>query len=124
MDYHRKILAVTRVVDGDTLDVVLDQGFYSTIKVRVRVADVDTWEVFGVNRDPVRGPAASRATAGWLAERAGHVGVQTFRAHWSVPVPRGGFGRWLGIVYDLRTGDVLADWLIANGHDKRYPTGA
>jgi len=33
------------VVDGDTIDVIVDLGFYLSKQIRVRVADVDTPEL-------------------------------------------------------------------------------
>lgn len=36
-----------RVIDGDTVDVLIDLGFYSTIRKRVRLLDIDTDELRG-----------------------------------------------------------------------------
>jgi len=36
-----------RVVDGDTIDVIVDLGFYTKIKERLRLAGIDTPEVYG-----------------------------------------------------------------------------
>lgn len=40
---------VTNVVDGDTLDIVVDLGFDIHTKKRVRLLDIDTPEIFGPN---------------------------------------------------------------------------
>tara|TARA_Y100000004_G_C8818166_1_gene370685 strand:- start:86 stop:526 length:441 start_codon:yes stop_codon:yes gene_type:complete len=42
--YEYKIKEVLRVVDGDTIDVLIDLGFGLTKKERVRVAGIDTPE--------------------------------------------------------------------------------
>ena len=42
--YEYKVASVVRVVDGDTVDVILDLGFGLSKKERVRVAGVDTPE--------------------------------------------------------------------------------
>ena len=42
--YEYKVKEVVRVVDGDTVDVILDLGFGLSKKERVRVAGVDTPE--------------------------------------------------------------------------------
>ena len=35
---------VVKVVDGDTIDVIIDLGFYIGVKKRVRFYGIDTWE--------------------------------------------------------------------------------
>ena len=40
---------VLGVVDGDTLDVMVDLGFRAYQKIRVRLHGIDTPEVYGVN---------------------------------------------------------------------------
>ena len=42
--YEYKIKEVVRVVDGDTVDILIDLGFYLTKKERVRLAGIDTPE--------------------------------------------------------------------------------
>ena len=39
------------VVDGDTLDVLIDLGFYIRIKERIRHEGVDTPEIYGIPQD-------------------------------------------------------------------------
>ena len=52
---------VTRVVDGDTIDVILDLGFSILHKCRVRLYGIDTPESRTRNKDEkVRGKLASR----------------------------------------------------------------
>lgn len=40
-----------RAVDGDTLDLKVDLGFSIHNHIRVRLADVDTAEIYGVKKD-------------------------------------------------------------------------
>jgi len=42
---YRYRAELDRVVDGDTLDVVIDLGFYIRIKERIRLEGVDTPEL-------------------------------------------------------------------------------
>ena len=59
------------VVDGDTLDLLLDQGLGTYGAVRVRLGRVDTAETYGVARDTPEyeaGAEQSAFVAGWLAE--------------------------------------------------------
>jgi len=44
MAYEYKVKEILRVVDGDTVDVLIDLGFGLTKKERVRVAGIDTPE--------------------------------------------------------------------------------
>ncbi|NQZ20234.1 MAG: thermonuclease family protein [Bdellovibrionales bacterium] len=41
---------IVRVVDGDTIDVIVDLGFNITQKMRLRLKDIDTPEVRGKTR--------------------------------------------------------------------------
>ena len=42
--YNFRVTKINRVVDGDTIDVTIDLGFYLYKKERVRIAGVDTPE--------------------------------------------------------------------------------
>lgn len=42
--------AVERVIDGDTIDVTVDLGFFLTSRMRVRLRGVDTPEIRGPER--------------------------------------------------------------------------
>jgi len=42
---------VVHIVDGDTFDIVVDLGFNIFHKVRVRLADIDTPEIFGKEKE-------------------------------------------------------------------------
>ena len=43
--YEYKVKEIVRVVDGDTVDILIDLGFGLTKKERVRVAGIDTPEL-------------------------------------------------------------------------------
>lgn len=51
MTVWRYRASVERVVDGDTLDVKIDLGFKTYKDVRVRLAEVDTAEIYGVPKE-------------------------------------------------------------------------
>ena len=42
--YEYKVKEVVKVVDGDTIDVIIDLGFDRSKKERVRLAGIDTPE--------------------------------------------------------------------------------
>jgi len=42
--YQYKIKKINKVIDGDTIDVVIDVGFYISLTQRVRLKDIDAAE--------------------------------------------------------------------------------
>lgn len=102
------ILAVDRVVDGDTVDVLVDVGFRLTAVQRFRVLGVDT---------PERGQPGFREagefTLAWLVTHGPALRVRSQKAD--------SFGRWLGDFYDAGSGEDLTGALIASGHAQPYP---
>jgi len=58
VDYTYKA-TLDRVVDGDTIDVIIDLGFYINVKKRLRLLDIDTEELR--SSDPVRREKAKQA---------------------------------------------------------------
>ena len=48
---YRYRAKLDRVVDGDTMDVVIDLGFYVVLRERVRLAGIDTPEIYRVKKD-------------------------------------------------------------------------
>lgn len=119
--YDYKVIDVPRVIDGDTFDLDLDLGFYARLRVRIRLADINTYEIFGKNAHPL-GRAAKLASYDWMGER---LAVQTLRVRTmagnpNTPIGDGSFGRWIGIVYDDTTDELLADFLKAEGFDKPF----
>ena len=103
---------VVRVVDGDTVVVQVDLGFDLTYKVKVRLSGIDTPEVFGKDRDPVRGPAATKATKAWVSYQPGaqvlYVDEGTDKYG----------GRRNGTLLPLDGGPSLSEALIQGGHEK------
>lgn len=94
--YRARLL---RVVDGDTIDVMLDLGFQTHCSQRLRLLRVDT---------PERGqPGHHEATAitGHLLDTAAEIVVRT--------VKKDSFGRWLAEVW--ADGASVNDALIARG---------
>ena len=85
-----------RVVDGDTLDLIVDLGFRMSAAIRVRLAGVDTPEVYGVKKDSeehARGVVASEFTRQWVKNSGDVVYVKTTKS--------GKYGRWIAEVFSL-----------------------
>lgn len=92
--YYR--VQVTRVVDGDTLDVLVDKGFGNYRRERLRLLGVDTPELRPRRVTPEereREKAAAKVSKARVEELVGgrEVIIRTSKA--------GKYGRWLAIVY-------------------------
>ena len=48
---YRYRARLERVVDGDTIDVLIELGFYVTLRERVRLEGIDTPEIYRVPKD-------------------------------------------------------------------------
>lgn len=83
---------VTNVVDGDTVDVVIDAGFRSTRTERLRLLGVNTPERKGATK--AAGDAARLYTVAWLSwagDNSWPLTVQTSKSD--------AFGRYLGTIW-------------------------
>ena len=93
-DFSYRINKVTKVVDGDTIDVIIDMGFDILYKSRVRLFGIDTPESRTRNKDEkVRGLLAKK----YLQEalKAGtSLSIKTYKDN-----ETGKFGRILGDVF-------------------------
>lgn len=113
--YVYRVVEILDVVDGDTVDARLSTGFGITVALRLRLAGIDTPEVYGRTAG-AGGRAAAAFTAAWLAEHADGMWVRTYKGSArAVGLGDGGFGRWLATVH-ASDGSTLADALTAAGH--------
>ena len=63
LDKHNYSAKLIRVVDGDTCDALIDLGFDTWVKKRIRFYGVDTWESRTRNKEEkVKGLAAKAYT--------------------------------------------------------------
>lgn len=97
---------VDRVVDGDTYDVTVDLGFKIYHKIRVRLRNVDTPEVFGSRASEAGRIAAAYVTNMILGKE---VVITTYKTNAK------SFDRW---VADVTVDDYvdLGTHLIAEGY--------
>lgn len=94
--YDAKVL---RVVDGDTLDLIVDLGFRVFKKVRVRLHGIDTPETFGVKKESDEYRRGKEATAFVQAWVGGDRREVLIRSHDGKPFDQGKYGRWLVEVF-------------------------
>ncbi len=104
---------VERVVDGDTIDVILDLGFSVSYKSRVRLYGIDTPESRTRNKDEkARGKLAS-AFLSKAIEIADQVVIRT-----ELKDSRGKFGRVLGTV--VCDGEDINQGMVDGGFAVKY----
>lgn len=114
-DYLR-LCALHRVVDGDTVEVLVDLGFRRYSREKIRLRGVNAPEPHGETRK--QGLAAAAFTQSWFdaIEPQDRLLLESHRAD--------SFGRWLGSIYRLDpegvVGESLADALLAAGHATIY----
>ena len=99
---------VTKVVDGDTVDLLVDCGFNIIRKERIRFYGVDAWETRGEERE--RGLKAKEFVLN-LIPPGTEVVVRTGKE-------QGKFGRYLGEIFF--GGRSLNDMLLEEGHAEIY----
>ena len=84
--YKTKLI---RVIDGDTMDLSVDLGFNIIHNIRVRLLDIDTPEVRGVQKP--HGLAAKEAAKDWFDSIDKELLVETTKT--------GKYGRWLARIF-------------------------
>ena len=86
---------IVKVVDGDTLDVLVDLGLEIYKKLRVRLYGIDTPEVYGVKHDSEEYTAGKKASdfVKKLLPQGTKITIRTIKDK------RGKYGRYLGRVF-------------------------
>lgn len=105
VDLFLRKARLRRVIDGDTLDLYIQQGFTQGFEENVRLYGVNTPE----NR-------STEAPAGkWVTKKVEQwfEGVDKFWLH-SVDYDKDRYGRVVGTIYKL-DGECLNEWLITEG---------
>jgi len=107
--YKMKLI---RVVDGDTMDLSIDLGFRIIHNIRVRLLDIDTPEVRGIQKS--FGLAAKEAVKTWFNDTDRPFFVETSKT--------GKYGRWLARIFYRENEDsnkiYLHDYLKDLGFEK------
>lgn len=99
-DYTYRIKEVIRVIDGDTVDVSIDLGFYVTARKRIRFLEIDTYELRGgTDETKAIGRAAKDRLINLLATPDTTIYIKTRMDD------TGKYGRLLGRLYVIRNID-------------------
>ena len=106
-----------RVVDGDTCDALIDLGFNTWVKKRIRFKGVDTWECRTRDLDEKKKGLAAKAFTKDLLENSDD-GKFALRSHGV-----GKYGRVLGELFVKGEEKSVNDLLLENGHAYEYEGG-
>lgn len=110
--YTYRVLRVDRVVDGDTVDVVLDLGFGISIKQRLRVMGVNTPEIRSPDAERrVKAQAAKVFAEQWLLSEGSMI-VTTYKDD--------KYGRILGDFKHSGHSESFSEALLSAGLAERY----
>jgi micrococcal nuclease len=105
--YHYKIKKITKVIDGDTIDVDIDLGFGITISHRVRLKDIDAPETRTKDLEEKERGLAAKV---WLEEQLSREGewvIETYKED--------KYGRILGTLYLVGDSVTINEWMINEG---------
>ena len=117
MDKHIYSAKLQRVVDGDTCDALIDLGFDTFVKKRIRFYGVDTWESRTRNKEEkVKGLAAKAYVKDLLENSDG--GKFSIISHGV-----GKYGRVLGELFVKGHEKSVNELLKENGHAYEYDGG-
>ena len=111
-----------RVVDGDTIDALIDVGFDIWIKKRIRYSGIDTWESRTRNlEEKAKGLEAKARNKELLLEVSSKSGYFRLKSY-----GMGKYGRVLGEIFiEDKDGNQLNinKTLISEGHAYKYEGG-
>jgi micrococcal nuclease len=107
---------VDRVVDGDTVDALVDLGFDTWKKVRIRLHGLDAWESRTRNlEEKKKGLAAKQYLIDQLKSNDNNFILVSHGV--------GKYGRCLGEIFLKQNGWSINEMLITEGHAKVYDGG-
>lgn len=110
--YTYKIKGIIKIIDGDTIDVLIDLGFEIYAQKRVRLYGINTPEVRTRDLDEKEKGLAAKARLEELCETNGddYLVLKSYGV--------GKYGRVLGEI--IKNKDVINNILLAEGHAKKY----
>ena len=117
LDKHIYSAKVQRVVDGDTCDALIDLGFDTWVKKRIRFKGVDTWESRTRNLEEKKKGLAAKAFTKDLLENSdeGKFVLKSYGV--------GKYGRVLADLFVKGNDKSINQLLLENGHAYVYEGG-
>ncbi len=102
---------VERIVDGDTLDVIIDLGFKITTFQRIRLARINTPETYNVKKDSEeyqKGMDAKQYVEERIAANKNEINLETEKVTEK-------YGRYIGTIWLADSTVSLNDELVQKG---------
>ena len=120
--YNFRVTEITKVLDGDTIDVLIDLGFDLFKKERVRIAGVDTPEKRTRNLEE---KALGVDATNWLKEKLESTlaGDDELTIRTELVGGVGKYGRLLGWLYVGESNVSLNEQMITEGYAHEYDGG-
>ena len=120
--YNFRVTEITKVLDGDTIDVTIDLGFDLFKKERVRIAGVDTPEKRTRNLEE---KALGVDATNWLKEKLESTlaGDDELTIRTELVGGVGKYGRLLGWLYVGESNVSLNEQMITEGYAWEYDGG-
>tara|TARA_B100001094_G_scaffold326089_1_gene381599 strand:- start:1392 stop:1853 length:462 start_codon:yes stop_codon:yes gene_type:complete len=120
--YNFRVTEITKVLDGDTIDVIIDLGFDLSKKERVRIAGVDTPEKRTRNLEE---KALGIDATNWLKEKleGAILGDDDLIIRTELVGGMGKYGRLLGWLYIGDSTVSLNEQMITEGYAHAYDGG-
>ena len=120
--YNFRVTEIVKVLDGDTIDVIIDLGFDLYKKERVRIAGVDTPEKR--TRD-LEEKALGEDATNWLKEQLDGAisGEDDLVIHTELVGGMGKYGRLLGWLYIGDETESINERMIQQGYAWEYDGG-
>ena len=120
--YNFRVTEITKVLDGDTIDVIIDLGFDLSKKERVRVAGVDTPEKRTRNLEE---KALGIDATNWIKEKleGAILGDDDLIIRTELVGGMGKYGRLLGWLYIGDSPVSLNEQMITEGYAHAYDGG-
>ena len=114
LDKHNYSAKILRVVDGDTCDAMIDLGFDTWVKKRIRFYGVDTWESRTRNLEEKKKGLAAKDYVKDLLENSdeGKFVLKSYGV--------GKYGRVLGELFVKGNEKSVNELLKENGHAYEY----
>ena len=110
--YQYKIKKINRVIDGDTIDVDIDLGFWVTVSYRVRLKDIDAAETR--TKDLKEKSEGIKARL-WLEKELSREGEWIIETH-----KEDKYGRILGTLYLIGDPVTVNERMLNEGIAKPY----
>ena len=105
-------VALDRVIDGDTIDVMIDLGFKTHVKKRIRFYGINTPESRTRDKEEKKKGLAAKARLQEILNSEPTLRLKSLGV--------GKFGRVLGIIYVGNNEKSVQDQLIEEGHGVEY----